>query len=189
MADKPLKTVTVDGLSIETTDQGAQVIEKLQRALGDAEARNSKTTADHATAIAAKDAEIAKRDAEIDTLKAKQLSDADLDKRVQQRAELIGKARAIAKDVKTEGLSDAAIRKAAVVAVLGDAAIGGKSDAYVDARFDILVEEAAKSRPDSFRDAVMDGLKSVHTDATSTAHGAYVNHLQDAWKQPAKGAA
>ncbi|WP_146617698.1 DUF2213 domain-containing protein, partial [Rhodoplanes serenus] len=44
MADKPLKTVTVDGLSIETTDQGAQVIEKLQRQLGDATAALAKAS-------------------------------------------------------------------------------------------------------------------------------------------------
>ena len=64
MADKPLKTVTVDGLSIETTDQGAQVIEKLQRQLSDSTANLAKLTGDHATALAAKDADLAKKDAE-----------------------------------------------------------------------------------------------------------------------------
>ena len=31
-----------------------------------------------------------------------------------------------------------------VVAKLGDAAVAGKADAYIDARFEILVEDAAK---------------------------------------------
>jgi hypothetical protein len=72
------------------------------------------------------------------------LDDADLDKRVAARADLITKAKAIAKDVKTDGLSDAAIRKAAVTAALGDAAVKDKADAYIDARFDILVEDARR---------------------------------------------
>lgn len=121
MADA-LRKLLVDGLTIETTEQGAQVVEKLQKQLGDAGA-NLKTIQDaHATAMAAKDAELAKKDAEIDGLKAKVLSDADIDKLVRERADLIASAMLIA-DGDYAGKSAAEIRKAAVVAKLGDAAI------------------------------------------------------------------
>ncbi len=176
-----LKTVTVDGIPVEVTDQGAVVIGTLQSRLADANTKAEKAEAAHTAALAAKDAELAKKDAELDAVKAKVLSDADLDKRVQDRADLITVAKAIAEDVKTEGLSDAAIRKAVVVAKIGDAAIAGKSEAYIDARFDHLVEDAAKGAPDPFAAVVKDGVKQTNVNDTSTAHKAMTDHLTSAW--------
>lgn len=141
------RTVLIDGLTVETTDQGAQALEKLQGVIAAKDAAMATKDADHAKAIAAKDAELAKLQAKLDDATGKVLTDAALDARVQARADLIGKAKMVAKDVATAGLSDAAIRKAAVVAALGDAAIADKSDAYIDARFDILAEDAAKGDP------------------------------------------
>lgn len=143
MADS-LRKLLVDGISIDVTEQGAQAIEKLNTKLADAATATKTLTDAHATAIALKDAELAKKDAEIDALKGKQLSDADIDKRVTARADLISKAKAIA-DADYTGKTDADIRKAVVVAKVGDAAVAGKADAYIDARFEILVEDAAKN--------------------------------------------
>ncbi|MFP5078302.1 DUF2213 domain-containing protein [Rhizobium sp. YIM 134829] len=185
-----LKTVTVDGIPVEVTDQGAMVIDTLQKRLADANAKMSTADAAHLQAIAAKDADLAKKDAEIDNLKAKVLSDADLDKRVQARADLIALATSIAKDVATAGLSDAAIRKAVVVAKFGDAAIAGKSDAYVDARFDLLAEDAkANTNADPFAKVVRDGLTPVNGNPTATAHSAMVSDMANAWMHNTKGAA
>lgn len=173
-----LKTVTVDGIPVEVTDQGATVIGTLQQRLADANTKFADAEKAHQTALAAKDAELAKKDAEIDALKGKILSDADLDKRVQARADLITKAHAIAKDVKTEGLSDAAIRKAVVVAKLGDAAVADKSEAYIDARFDMLVEDASKNGADPFRTVVQQGLSQV-SDADKVVTDAYSQMVAD----------
>jgi len=173
-----LRKVMVDGLQVETTDAGAAAIEKLTKdsqaartALADAETK-------HAEAIKAKDADLAKKDAEIDALKAKVLSDADLDKRVQARADLIATVGKIAKDVKTEGLSDADIRKAVVTAKLGDTALADKSEAYIDARFDILVEEAGKVK-DGFAAVVAGGVRTVTTDASADENKAYAAFVAD----------
>lgn len=130
----------------------------------------------HKAAIDTKDAEIATKDAEIEKLTKSQLSDTDLDVRVQARAELVGKAVSIAKDVETTGLSDADIRKAVVAAKLGDAAIKDKSDAYVEARFDVLAEDAAKGDP------VLEALKDTKqpvTDAATAEAQAYAAYLAD----------
>ena len=82
----------------------------------------------------------------------------------------------------TTGLSDAAFRKAAVVTVLGDAALTGKPDAYIDAYFDILSEDAAKGDP------VADALTTGVTVATD-ARAEYVKSLGTAYLQPVgKGA-
>lgn len=142
MTDK-LQTVTVDGISIETTAQAAQVIAKLQGQLDSASTTQQ-------TALAAKDAtiadlnkQLATKDAALDAAKKEVLSDADLDARVAARSQLLADAAAVAPSIETKGLSDADIRKAAVTAALGDAAVAGKPQAYIDARFDILVEDAA----------------------------------------------
>ena len=153
-----LKTLIVDGLTVETTDTGAVAIQKLAddknlvvKQLADAKAA-------HETAINAKDAELAAKDAEIDALKAAKLSDAEIDAKVQARSDLLTKAKSVA-DTDFTGLSDADIKKAAVVAKLGDAAIADKTEAYIDARFDILVESADKADP--FATAMNDGQPQI----------------------------
>ncbi|TGR55696.1 DUF2213 domain-containing protein [Mesorhizobium sp. M00.F.Ca.ET.151.01.1.1] len=140
------KTILVDGLSVVTNDAGAQAIGKLQQQLKDAQNAAATADASHQVAIAAKDADIAKLEAERDDLKAKVLSDADLDQRVQQRGDLIAKAKAI-HDADYSGKTDAEVRKVAVVAKLGDAAVAGKADAYIEARFDILSDSAKPVDP------------------------------------------
>jgi hypothetical protein len=176
-----LKTVTVDGIPIEVTDQGATVIATLQQRLSDSAANIAKLNTDHAAALAAKDAEIAAKDAALDDAKGKILSDADIDKRVQDRGDLVALAGAIAKDVKTTGVSDADIRKAVVVAKLGDAAVEGKSAAYIDARFDILAEDAKKGS-DVVRKALGDKTPPSIND---NGQSAYEARLSDAWKKEA----
>lgn len=172
-----LRTVMVDGLSVSVTDQGAQAIEKLTNDREAARKALSDANSTHATAIAAKDAELAKKDAEIDDLKAKQLDDAALDAKVQARADLVKTAETIAKDVKTAGLSDADIRKAVVVAKLGDAAVKDKPQAYIDARFDILAEDAVKNPADPYRKTVQGGLQAQ--DGFTDEDKAYAASIAD----------
>lgn len=148
-----LRTVMVDGLSVSVTDQGAQAIEKLTTDRADAR----KALADAVTAHAA---EIAKRDAAIDDLKGKVLDAAALDALVASRGDLVAKASAIAPDIKVTGLGDAEIRRAVVIAKLGDAAALNRPDAYVEARFDILADDAKPGDP--VRDALRGGVKSIN---------------------------
>lgn len=184
-----LRTVVVDGLSVSTTDQGAQAITKLLKDLESSAAKLTTADTAHQTALAAKDVDLAKKDAEIEGLRAKVLSDADLDKRVQARADLVATAKAIVKDVDTTGKSDAEIRKAVVTAKLGDAAVKDKPEAYIDARFDILAEDAVKNPADPFRQVVQSGVQPVNdAGSTATAHKAMTDHMTSAWQNP-KGAA
>lgn len=128
----------------------------------------------HDAAVAAKDAELAKLQAKLDDATGKILSDADLDAKVAARAELVSVAKAIAPDVKTEGVKDADIRKAVVTAKLGDAAIADKSAAYIDARFDILAEDAKPTDP--VAGAFRQGIKTDDA-AINDAHNSYVARL------------
>ncbi|WP_313740476.1 DUF2213 domain-containing protein [Pseudomonas sp.] len=143
MADS-LRTVIVDGLSVQTTDQGAQAIEKLTKQLNDAGVNVKTLTDAHAVALAAKDADIVKITAALDDAKAKILTDAQVDALVKSRTDLVTQAKAL-NDADYTGKSADEIRKAVVVAKFGDAAIAGQPEAYIKARFDIMVEDAAKN--------------------------------------------
>lgn len=171
-----LKTVTVDGIPIEVTDQGATVIATLQQRIADAAKKAAETDTAQATVVAAKDKEIATRDAQIDDLKKKIVDGPALDKLVADRAALCAVAAKIAPAVKLDGLADAEIRKAVVTAALGDAAVKDKTAAYIDARFDILAEDAAKKGgADPFRDAMKGGVQP--TGDAVNANDAYTKML------------
>ena len=157
LGDKAVAVAIADAPAVEAFK--ADMAKKLEEANAASDA-----------AIAAKDADLAKKDAEIDALKAKVLEGAALDAAVAARGDLIAKARAIAPDVKTEGLSDADIRKAVVTAKLGDA-IKDKAEAYVDARFDILAEDAGKIDP--VRQTMLTQTPTVQNDS----HAAYLARM------------
>lgn len=143
MADA-LRKLLVDGLTIEVTEQGAQAIEKLNKQLSDA-GINLKTLTDaHAAALAGKDDQLVKLQAALDDAKGKILTDAQIDARVKERADLIGLAKTLV-DGDYVGKTPDEIRKTVVQAKFGDAAVTGQPDAYIKARFDILVEDAAKN--------------------------------------------
>lgn len=179
-----LRTVMVDGLSVSTTDQGAQAIAKLQKDLSDSAANVAKLQEDHAKAIAAKDAELAKKDAEIDKYKAAALTDAQLDARVTARADLVGKAKALVKGLKTEGLSDADIRKAVVVAKRGEDKIKDKSEAYIDAAFELLLDDIDnQTQADPFKQALSDYRPNLSdAQAAEKARNDAIAAQRDAWK-------
>ena len=177
MADN-LRKVVLDGLTIETTEQGEQAIAKLQSQIADSAQALTDSESSFNAQLADKDREIAQKDAEIDDLKSKALSDADMDKKVADRAELVAKAKSI-HDADYSGKSDADIRKEVVAAKFGDSAIEGKSQDYIDARFDILVETG---NPDPVRTAMSQQKQSHQVSDADTAYADNVNYLQTAWK-------
>ncbi|MBF9050647.1 DUF2213 domain-containing protein [Roseobacter sp. HKCCD9010] len=158
MADN-LQTVVLGDQAAQVAVADAPKIEAFKadqaKAMADAKAK-------HDAEIAAKDAEIAKKDAKIEDLEKAAISDADLDAKVQARADLVASAKAIVKDFDAKGMSDADIRKAVVSQKLGDAAVADKAEAYIDARFDILAEDAAKG--DVVADAITNGTPTKTTD-------------------------
>ena len=181
------QSVIVDGLKVETTDQGAQAIEKLQTVITAKDSELTTQSADHAKALAAKDAEIDAKNEEIKKLKDSALDDAQIDAKVAQRAALIGDASLIAGDAELKG-SDDDVRKIALTAALGADSIEGKDSAYINARFDIAVEDA-KSKQDAgngstFQKAVADskGSNKGGQPANDNGQSEYEQDLQDAWK-------
>lgn len=149
-----LRTVLVDGLSVETTDAGAQAISKLQKDLDTIRGQLNDASSAHTLALAAKDKDISTLQAKLDDAQAKVLDAAAISKLVADRVALEATAGKIAKDVSPVGLTDDALKAAVVKAKLGDKLPAEKlnDQAYVDARFDILAEDAVSTQ-DTFRDA------------------------------------
>lgn len=173
------RKIVIDGYTIETTDQGAEALQKLQaqnQILTDA-AKTAQTA--HDAAIADKDKELAAKDAEIDALKKAALTDAQLDAKVQARASLISKAQKLAKDADFAGKSDIEIMTTAVTAVRGADAVAGKSPAYIEAAFDLAVD----AKPDQFR---QDMQGRDPKSANDNGQSGYEKRLNDAWKGGAK---
>lgn len=186
-----LQEVTVDGLPIKTTGQGAAAIAKLQKDNDSLQAKVDAADTDHAKAIAEKDKELAAKDAEIDKLKKAQVDDAELDRRAEARASLISDASRLAKDADFKGMTDADIRKEAVKAVYGEDAVKDKSEAYIEARFDVALDSAKDSSQggdNNFRQAVQ--TRDHSANDSDNGQDAYEKRLSDGWKtQPAGNAA
>lgn len=140
---EPAMKIKIGDAEVEVTDGAAVAVAvgTLNQKLADAETRVGTLTADLATATTAiqtKDGEIAAlnqklADAEVTPEKLQALADA--------RADVIGKAKTLAPALVSDGKTDAAIRKEAVQAKLGDAA-KDMSDAAIEGAFLALTKDA-----------------------------------------------
>lgn len=173
------RTVTVDGLAVETTEQGAQAIGKLiadKKALTD---QTNKLALDHAADIAEKDKELAAKDAEIKALKDAQLSDSDIDSLVEKRSSLIADAGRFLKDADFKGKTDLEIKSMVVDAVNGEGFTKEKSEAYIEAAFDIAKNTKIKTK-DNFRDRLINS--ELNTEVKDNGYDDYVKNLETAHK-------
>lgn len=176
-----LRTVVVDGLSVQTTDQGAQAIAKLQKDLETSAAKIATLTADHTAAIKAKDEEIGTLKADKKKLEDAQIKPADLDKLVADRAALVTTIKAIDAKIETNGKTDAELRKAAVAAKLGDDMVKDASDDMIAGMFKAIAKDVKPADP--FRQVVQSGVQPVGDAANvNTAHKAMTDHLASAWQ-------
>lgn len=133
------RTVLVDGLQVEATDASATAIEKL---LGERKALTDAAKA----ADAQHQKDLAAKDAQIDELTKKVLSDTDLDKKVAERIAFVDKARKILPTIAVDGKTIPQIRREIVEAKVGDS-VKGKSDEYIEVRFDLLADADPVRQP------------------------------------------
>lgn len=167
-----MTTIVLGDKAVQVLEKDAPVVDAFKKEIL---ATNTQLTADFDTQLAQKDAEIAKKDAQIAELSEKVLDGVAMDAAVQARADLIQNAKAICPDVVTSGLSDADIRKAVVVKRFGDE-MNTRSQSYIDARFDVLVEDAAST--DQLSKAITTVKPNDGRQMQNDAHAAYAKRLQ-----------
>jgi hypothetical protein len=116
-------TLIIDGLQVpNVSDEAKAAIDKLQgqvKALTNDKAALETKVGEHAATIATRDGEITALNAK---LKDAEIGPEKLQQMVADRAQLVGKAKAVDPAIVTDGKTDAEIRKAVVTAKLGDAA-------------------------------------------------------------------
>lgn len=175
------RTVMVDGLSVETTDQGAAAIEKLGKERDTARSALSDAEKAHKVTLDAKDEEIGKLKVDLQAAKDSAPKPEMLDKMVADRAELVGTIKAIDSKIEVSGKSDADLRRAAVRSKLGDEMVKDASDAEVNGMF-----KAISKTVDPVRDALAGGIVSTdvgaHRAVADKAYSDGISSLENAWK-------
>lgn len=178
MANDNLRNVIVDGLSVSTTEQGAQAITKLTDERNAARKELSDAATAHTAALADKDKEIGKLTAELQKAKDEAPKAADIDRLVADRAELVAVVKAIDSTIEVAGKSNAELKRAVCAKKFGDAAVKDKNDDVVAGMFSAIEVK----KPDPVRDAL-----GTRTPDPTKDHGqsAYEKRMRDAWKTPA----
>jgi len=156
------KKVKFGDVTIEVSEQAAEAIEALTEQLKQAK-EEAQASAD------AKDKELAEKDGEIEKLKGNSMTADKLDAAIAERVAIIADAKKIA-DLDYSKKSPADIRRAAVAAVIGDDKLKDKSDAYVEARFDVLLDTASNQQ-------------EKQTQNVSDFNDAYEKKLTKAWSK------
>lgn len=167
------KTIMVDGLSVETTDAGAQAINKLQGQIADYARALETVKGENASVVAVKDASIGELTAKVQQLQDSSIKPEQLDAMVADRASLIATARAIVPEVKTEGVCDADIRKAVVSAKLGAEFVADASPDAIKGAYRVLAKDAKPA--DTFRDTMR--ATPTPTNVTDNGYAASVASL------------
>lgn len=164
----------IDGIPVDLGDASAvkAVLAKLETAVADGAKALTEQKAAHDVADAEKDAKITA----LETKVAELSDESAIVARLEAKAALVIDAKAI-HDADYSKMDENAIRRAAVVAVVGDS-MADKSDDYIAARFDILKDNAGH---DELRDAVKNqGVKvslDDHAKNEKAAHGKFVARL------------
>lgn len=164
----------IDGIPVDLGDASAvkAVLAKLETAVTDGAKALTEQKAAYDVADAEKDAKITA----LETKVAELSDESAIVARLEAKAALVIDAKAI-HDADYSKMDENAIRRAAVVAVVGDS-MADKSDDYIAARFDILKDNAGH---DELLDAVKkQGVKvslDDHAKNEKAAHGKFVERL------------
>lgn len=187
-----MPTLMLDGLKVDLQDEEAvsaafkKLTDKAEAAADDAKAAR-KELADantaHETALAdsqkAHDKEMGVKDAEIADLKGKVMDQAAIDKLADAKADIVASARKVLGDKAPDfaGKTVAEVRRTSVAVKFGDAAVEGKSDDYVEARFDAMIA-APSQQSDPYRQAMGDRKTVDMQDAAAASRNARLEMIK-----------
>lgn len=166
--------VVISGVTYEVSAQVAQALAAQNKSHADALARET-ARADAASAELAK-SEKARKDAED-----------GFDARVKSRAELLAVAAKHGVE-KADAMSDRDVKLAVCEKLECKLdAEKAKSDAYLDASYDIVVRGAGKSAMGKVREQAGEGARADSADAAKKAEEAHRQGQKDRWKKLAEG--
>lgn len=190
--EKPMSTKPVVlGDSRTVVQVAAEDAAKVEAAFTDMQAKHAAEiaaiNAAHDKAMGAKDAELSTLGDQLKAVEAKVLSDAQIDERAAARAALFDSAKKLAPTLadSARSLSDAELRRAVLVARLGDAKVKDKSDDWCCGVFDSLALHVAPT-PDpviTHRTLAPTSDSLRIDDSDPTGYNAFTDSLVNGWKQ------
>ena len=191
----PMNKIRIDGVDYDpSTEAFAQALAKQQEAQAAKMAELSKAASE---AVAKADKAEARADAAAEQLKKAEAELKELPEKIRAdmaaRAELDARARAVlGKEVKLDGLSPMDVRKTVLAKLMPEFNPAGRSDAYVEARFDAALEAFDKEGGEWERDAdkldtkdpkVPERSDNGRVDADA-AKAEFLKKSQNAWRLP-----
>lgn len=177
--DSRMVKVVLDGIQYDAAPE-------VQRALEKAQGEVTRLTTESKTAIDAANAKVDTLQAAVDSSKTEianlkaQNSDEAIQKRIRERSSLeMNAKRFLASDVKLDSISDAEIRKTVIKTVNKDVVLDGKSDAYIDAAFDYILQLNPTKTEKTATTAVD---STVVTGSAADSRKKMIEGQRDAWK-------
>jgi len=161
-------TAIVDGATIHAgSAEDAAAIQEWADKVTAQIANDNAAAAARQAELAAKDQEIADKRAQLEQLRQQQADQASL---VIQLGDLKHLCRERLK-VDPVGRTIVDMKRDAIGKLIGQDAIAGKDAAYIEARFDMMMDAAAMAAPhtDPFRDALNGGLRTEPIPGTQAA--------------------
>lgn len=184
-----------DAVLVEKIEEDvmADKVDELNQKLDEVEKLNATLNKDNAELQAKLDALVSEKtalEAERDTLKdkvdgletkvkeveAKVLDAASIAEKVTAKVALIDQAKVLEVDAKAD-MSDLDIKKAVIMKIFPKAVLEGKSDAYIDARYDSALEYKAESAEASVRELNQES-HSDNKDVVAEAKAKYLAQLK-----------
>jgi len=191
--------IAIDGVDYEVTDQAGQAVGKLQTRLLDAEKEAQKNAEEVKKKVDEMEEKDEESKSEKEALESK-LKDAisktptgeALDKMVADRAALVAQVQSIAPDLKWEGKDTSSLKKEVVATKRPNIQLDSVSDGYIDAAYDMLVEEATNNTQQTLDDeftkqvAHGDDSKQDNRPESIIAREKMMADSQNAWKRSNK---
>lgn len=180
-------TAMVDGQLVHcgSADEASAVQAWADRVAGELAkvANDNQVLADRAAQIVDRDRQISETQAQIDQLQ----------QQVDGQQKLIiqlGDLKALCQSrlrVDPVGRTVVDMMRDALGKKLGPQAIAGKDDAYIAARFDMVLDSAAMAAPpaDPFRQAALNGIRTGDADTVAAAHKQMIADMTSGWQRPA----
>lgn len=173
-----MKVIIVDGKEYKASEELASAVSKMQEGF----AELSKN-------LDAEKSENEKLQAKVDEYgeKLKEVKDEagkeEFAKAVAARVSLEKKAEKFLGEVKLDGLSDIEVKKEVIKKLRPETKLDDKSDAYVEARFDVAIEDGEKPAPKSV-EKLGKSIKKDETLSYEEARKKAFAELKDSWKKP-----
>lgn len=193
--EKPMAVIRIDSVDYEAPDQTAQAVraklDSLQKRLDEAEQEKEKLDEELEKLKAERDQleeELEKKKAE-DEEEEKKRADS-IRQAVRARIALETQARPIlGDDFKFDEASDLDVKKAVIAKLSPEAKLDGKSEVYIEARYDAAIE-LAKDAPNESLAKLRARLDSATPSGGSTAQerrDAMIQKSRELWKEPILG--